>query len=74
MTLVELTELPRDKTWHKLSRAPSAVHSGWLDRIAQMDVPASSYVAREALGWQPREGSGFLAHLAITAIIGLVQP
>jgi nucleoside-diphosphate-sugar epimerase len=35
-----------------LSEADAAGHFGWLDRIARMDVPASSLSTQEALGWQ----------------------
>ena len=36
-----------------LSEEDSAGHSGWLDRIARMDVPASSVLTRQKLQWQP---------------------
>ncbi len=38
-----------------LSEADAAGHFGWLDRIARMDVPASSVATREELGWQPAQ-------------------
>jgi nucleoside-diphosphate-sugar epimerase len=57
-----------------LSGEASAEHFGWLDRIAQMDVPASSYVTQDALGWQPRERAGFLADLVISAKMGSSNP
>ena len=36
-----------------LSEEDSAGHFGWLDRIARMDVPASSVLTRQELQWQP---------------------
>ena len=36
-----------------LPEADAAAHFGWLDRIARMDVPASSILTQGALGWQP---------------------
>ncbi|WP_180898997.1 SDR family oxidoreductase [Martelella soudanensis] len=36
-----------------LSEEDSAGHFGWLDRIARMDVPASSALTRQTLQWQP---------------------
>lgn len=36
-----------------LSEEDSAAHFGWLDRIARMDVPASSVLTRQKLQWQP---------------------
>lgn len=38
-----------------LSEAASASHFGWLDRIARMDVPASSLLTQQALKWQPAQ-------------------
>ncbi|MEG3089275.1 SDR family oxidoreductase [Sphingomonas sp. PB4P5] len=38
-----------------LSEADAAGHFGWLERIARMDVPASSLATQEALGWQSAE-------------------
>ena len=38
----------------------SASHFGWLDRIARMDVPASSGWTQERLGWRPTERSTLL--------------
>ncbi|SDT90640.1 Nucleoside-diphosphate-sugar epimerase [Stappia sp. ES.058] len=35
-----------------LSEEDSASHFGWLDRIARMDVPASSDLTRQNLNWQ----------------------
>ena len=47
-----------------LSPEDSARHFGWLDHIAQMDVPASSALTQERLGWHPEEQAGFLDDLA----------
>ena len=57
-----------------LGAETSADHFAWLDRIAQMDVPASSDVTQEVLGWRPKEGAGFLADLAVAAGNGMVRP
>ncbi|WP_174291682.1 SDR family oxidoreductase [Sphingomonas bacterium] len=47
-----------------LSAAESASHFGWLDRIARMDVPASSTLTQERVAWAPKEATGFLEDLA----------
>ena len=47
-------------------------HFGWLDRIVRMDVPVSSEVTREALGWWPRETSALLSDLAVAAGSGRI--
>lgn len=49
-----------------ISLAPedSAEHFGWLDRIAQMNVPASSDFTQQSLGWRLVERSDFLTNLA----------
>ncbi|WP_346891059.1 SDR family oxidoreductase [uncultured Roseibium sp.] len=36
-----------------LSEEDSAGHFGWLDRIARMDLPASSVLTRQSLNWHP---------------------
>jgi len=41
----------------------SASHFGWLDRIAGMDVPASSLLTQERLGWRPTGRSSLVADL-----------
>lgn len=46
-----------------LSPGDSADHFGWLDRIVQMDVPASSSLTQQRLGWNPTEAATFLADL-----------
>ena len=46
-----------------LSPAQSADHFGWLDRIVRMDVPASSTLTRERLGWEPVEHAGLVADI-----------
>ena len=46
-----------------LSLEDSASHFGWLDRIARMDVPASSGLTQEQLGWRPAEPAGIIADL-----------
>jgi nucleoside-diphosphate-sugar epimerase len=46
-----------------LSAEMSADHFGWLDRIAKMDVAASSDITRQMLAWRPMETSSFLADL-----------
>lgn len=47
-----------------LSEEASVKHFGWLDRIVKMNVPASSSLTRDALGWHPIEPSSFLDDLA----------
>ena len=43
-----------------LSEEDSARHFGWLDRIARMDVPASSVLTRQKLQWQPLQKAGLI--------------
>lgn len=43
-----------------LSEEDSARHFGWLDRIARMDVPASSVLTRQKLRWQPLQKADFI--------------
>lgn len=43
-----------------LSEEDSAGHFGWLDRIARMDVPASSVLTRRNLQWQPLQKAGLI--------------
>ena len=43
-----------------LSEEDSAGHFGWLDRIARMDVPASSVLTRQKLQWQPLQKAGLI--------------
>ena len=43
-----------------LSEEDSASHFGWLDRIARMDVPASSVLTRQKLKWQPLQEAGLI--------------
>ncbi|MEO2038202.1 MAG: SDR family oxidoreductase [Martelella sp.] len=43
-----------------LSEEDSASHFGWLDRIARMDVPASSVLTRQKLQWQPLQKAGLI--------------
>lgn len=45
-----------------MSAEESASHFGWLDRIAK-DVPASSGLTQERLGWRPTERSGLITDL-----------
>ena len=47
-----------------LSAEDSAIHFGWLDRMARMDVPASSALTQGRLGWHPTEKVSFLDDLA----------
>lgn len=47
-----------------MSAEEAASHFGWLDRIAKMDVPASSTLTQESLGWRPTETASFLDDLA----------
>ena len=47
-----------------LSAEESPVHFGWLDRVATMDVPASSVLTQEQLGWVPKVRAGLVADLA----------
>lgn len=44
----------------------AAAHFGWLAMFAMLDLPASSAVTRERLGWRPT-GPGLLADLEPTA-------
>jgi nucleoside-diphosphate-sugar epimerase len=41
----------------------SAGHFGWLDRIARMDVPASSALTRERLRWHLKATPDFLSDI-----------
>jgi nucleoside-diphosphate-sugar epimerase len=43
-----------------LSEEDSARHFGWLDRIARMDVPASSVLTRQKLQWHPLQKANFI--------------
>lgn len=43
----------------------SAGHFAWLDRIARMDVPASSALTQERLGWRPAEQASLLDDLEL---------
>lgn len=43
-----------------LSEEDSARHFGWLDRIARMDVPASSVLTRQKLQWHPLQKADFI--------------
>jgi len=43
-----------------LAAQDAAQHFGWLERIARMDVPASSTLTQARLGWRPAEPSGFI--------------
>ena len=45
-----------------LSGAEASAHFGWLGMFADHDMPASSALTRERLGWQPT-GPGLLADL-----------
>ncbi len=46
-----------------LSAEESPVHFGWLDRVATMDVPASSVLTQEQLGWVQKVRAGLVADL-----------
>ena len=50
---VPVVSLPRDQ---------AAAHFGWLGMFADYDMPASSALTRERLGWQPT-GPGLIADL-----------
>lgn len=41
----------------------SQAHFGWLDRIAKMDVPASSALTRERLAWRAQEAADFISDI-----------
>ncbi|KIQ34319.1 NAD-dependent dehydratase [Variovorax paradoxus] len=45
-----------------LTRDEAAAHFGWLAMFAELDMPASSRVTRDRLGWAPN-GPGLLADL-----------
>lgn len=46
-----------------LSPKDSGAHFGWLDRVAQMDVPASSSITQKRLKWHPREAVDFISDI-----------
>lgn len=43
-----------------LTEEESASHFGWLDRVAKMDVPASSALTQQWLGWRPLQQAGLI--------------
>lgn len=43
-----------------LSEGDAGAHFGWLERIARMDVPASSLFTQDALGWRSTQPRGML--------------
>jgi nucleoside-diphosphate-sugar epimerase len=43
-----------------MSSEESARHFGWLDRIAQMDVPASSNETQAGLNWHPSQPANLI--------------
>lgn len=47
-----------------VSTEQSAKHFGWLDRVARMDVPASSRLTLERLTWRPQQAADFIADIA----------
>jgi nucleoside-diphosphate-sugar epimerase len=48
-----------------VSKSPeeAAEHFGWLGFFAGMDMPASSTLTRQRLGWHPRQKAGMIADL-----------
>jgi nucleoside-diphosphate-sugar epimerase len=46
-----------------LSPEQAAVHFGWMGMFAGMDMPASSALTRERLGWQPTQKAGMIEDL-----------
>jgi len=50
-----------------LSEEGSARHFGWLDRIARMDVPASSVLTRQTLPWHPQQKTGLIQDILASA-------
>lgn len=46
-----------------LSADEAAGHFGWLGAIASMDIPASSALTQQQLGWRPTGQPGFMADL-----------
>lgn len=50
-----------------LSPKESEAHFGWLDRIAQMDVPASSSITQKRLTWRPQEAADFITDVGQAA-------
>jgi len=54
-----------------LPEADAAGHFGWLDRIAQMDIPASSLFTQEALGWRPVQPQNILDDIKQSLAIGM---
>lgn len=43
-----------------LTEEESASHFGWLDRVAKMDVPASSALTQQWLDWHPLQQAGLI--------------
>ncbi|MAM11405.1 MAG: NAD-dependent dehydratase [Rhizobiaceae bacterium] len=50
-----------------VSEEDSAGHFGWLDRIARMDVPASSVLTRQNLHWQPLQKASLIQDILESA-------
>lgn len=50
-----------------LSIPDASAHFGWLDRIVQMDMPASSALTQQVLRWRERQNVGFLEDVATAA-------
>ncbi len=46
-----------------LSPEEAAAHFGWLGMFAAMDMPASSALTRQRLGWQPTQKAGMIEDL-----------
>ncbi|WP_165222038.1 SDR family oxidoreductase [Aquisphaera insulae] len=46
-----------------LSPEEAAGHFGWLGMFAAMDMPASSVLTRERLGWKPTQAAGLIDDL-----------
>jgi nucleoside-diphosphate-sugar epimerase len=46
-----------------MSPEEAAVHFGWLGNFAGMDMPASSKLTQQRLGWRPTQKAGLIADL-----------
>lgn len=55
----------------RLEPEVSGEHFGWLDRIARMDVPASSVLTRERLGWTTGDLPGIIADIERSEMVAL---
>jgi len=52
------------------SAAEAAVHFGWLGMFAGMDMPASSVLTQQRLGWRPTQKAGMIDDLDHASAFG----